>query len=62
MQLLKLVSEDGWWALQDNSQRYHYVAYLLEEKDVYHYHLVDDDWNEIYKPTIKDVIHETFDI
>ena len=62
MELLKLVSEDGWWAYYDKSQRYHYVVHLLEEKDVYRYHLVDDDWNEIYKPTIKDVIHETFGI
>ena len=60
MESLKLVSEDGWWALQDDSQRYHYVVHLLDEKDVYRYHLVDNDWNEIYKPTIEDVIHDTF--
>jgi len=62
MELLKIVSEDGWWALKDNSQRYHYVAYLLEEKDVYCYHLVDDDWNEIYIPTTKDIIRKKIDI
>jgi len=62
MELLKLVSEDGWWALHDNSQKYHYVVHLLRENDVYRYHLVDDDGNEIYKPSIEDIIHEKIDI
>lgn len=62
MTFLKLISENGWWAYHDNSQMYHYVVYLSEEKDVYKYHLIDDDRNEIYKPSPKDIVYEEFNI
>lgn len=57
MKLLKLVSEKGRWTYLDNSQIYKYVVYLLDEKDANRYHLIDDDGNEIYKPTVKDIVY-----
>lgn len=60
MTFLKLISEEGRWAYLDNSQIYGYVVYLLEEKDVNKYHLIDADGNEIRKPSIKDIVYEEF--
>lgn len=46
-QQMKLVAEKGHWATRDNSMIFSNVVWLLNEKDAYTYHLIDDDHNEI---------------
>ena len=58
MKLLKLVTDKGRWSFLDGYQIYEYVVYLLDEDDVSKYKLIDNDGNEIYKPTIDDIIYE----
>jgi hypothetical protein len=57
---LKLVSNKGRWAYLDNSQIYRNVVYLLKENDVSKYHLIDENGNEIYRPSENDIIREDF--
>lgn len=52
----RLIS-DNYWSFFDGYQIYKYVVYLLEEKDVFKYHLIDDNKNEIYKPGLNDIIY-----
>lgn len=61
MKLMRLQSEEGRWAYLDNSQIYRYVVYLMEKNDVNRYHLIDDKGNEIYKPTVNDIIYSGTD-
>ena len=58
MKLLKLFSYKGKWSFLDGYQIYKYVVYLLDEDDVRKYTLIDDDGNEIYKPTINDIVYQ----
>ena len=58
MKLLKLVSDKYRWSFMDKSQIYGYVVYLLDEDDVRKYALIDDDGNEIYKPSVSDIVVE----
>lgn len=58
MKLCKLFSEQGRWALNDNSQVYKYVVYLCDEDDIKKWHLIDENGNEIFRPSPKDVIVE----
>lgn len=44
---MKLVSEKGHWATKDNSMIFTNVVYLIEEKDAYLYHLIDDNNQDI---------------
>lgn len=44
---MKLVSEKGHWATKDNRMIFTNVVYLIEEKDAYLYHLIDDNNQDI---------------
>lgn len=45
--MLKLVSKKGRWAKLDNSMIFSNVIYLVDEKDAWTYHLVDDEKNNM---------------
>lgn len=60
MKLLKLVTDKGKWSFLNGYQIYEYVVYLMNEDDVRKYTLIDDNGNEIYKPTINDIVVEEF--
>lgn len=44
---MKLVTEKGRWALRDNSMIFGNIVWLCEYKDIYLYHLIDDNSQEI---------------
>ena len=60
MKLLKLVSDKGRWSFLNGYQIYDYVVYLMDEDDVRKYTLIDDDGNEIYKPSVDDIVIDEF--
>lgn len=44
---MKLVSDKGHWATRDNSMIFSNVVWLINEKDAYTYHLIDDEHKDI---------------
>ncbi len=44
---MKLVIEDGHWATKNNDMIFGNVVWLIDEKDAYLYHLIDDNHQEI---------------
>lgn len=61
---MKLVAEEGRWALRDNSMIFCNVIWLLEKKDAYSYHLIDDNYKEIEleKPITDYIVLEDYDL
>lgn len=56
--MLKLVSEDGRFALKDNSMIFSNVVYLVDKSDVKLYHLIDEKGNEITSYVDKFMVEE----
>ena len=44
---MKLVIEEGHWATKNNDMIFDNVVWLIDEKDAYSYHLIDDNQKEI---------------
>lgn len=44
---MKLVAEKGHWATKNNDMIFDNVVWLIDEKDAYSYHLIDDSQKEI---------------
>jgi len=44
---MKLVAEKGHWATKNNDMIFDNVVWLIDEKDAYSYHLIDDNQKEI---------------
>lgn len=44
---MKLVAEKGHLALRDNTMIFGNIVWLCEPKDIYLYHLIDDNHKEI---------------
>ena len=44
---MKLVAENGHWATKNNDMIFDNVVWLIDEKDAYTYHLIDDNQKEI---------------
>lgn len=45
--MLKLITNEGKWALKDNSMIFSNIVWLVDEKDANLYHLIDDNHKEI---------------
>lgn len=54
--MLRLVSDYGRWANNDNSMMFRYVVYLEDENDALKYHLIDDDGNDLHVDVSKYLI------
>lgn len=61
---MKLVAEEGRWALRDNSMIFCNVIWILEKNDAYSYHLIDDNCKEIEleKPITDYIVLEENDL
>jgi hypothetical protein len=61
---MKLVSDEGRWALRDNSMIFCNVVWISNEKNAYTYHLIDDDQKEIElkKPITEYIVLEERDL
>lgn len=44
---MKLVIEKGHWATKNNDMIFGNVVWLIDEKDAYSYHLIDDNHQKI---------------
>jgi hypothetical protein len=60
---MKLVIDKGHWATKDNNMIFGNVVWLCEEKDIYLYHLIDDNHEEIKldKPLKDYIVLEEYD-
>ncbi|MBP5457003.1 MAG: hypothetical protein J6Y37_10910 [Paludibacteraceae bacterium] len=54
---MRLVTDKGRWALNDNSMIFSKVVWLVDESDVNMYHVIDDNGKEVYRPNQTDIIH-----
>lgn len=61
---MKLVIDKGRWATKDNDMIFGNVVWLIDEKDVTLYHLIDNNRNEIEleKPITDYIIYEKTDL
>lgn len=60
---MKLVIDKGHWATRNNEMIFGNIVWLCVRKDVYIYHLIDDEHNEIkLKKPITDYIVEEKEI
>lgn len=57
---MKLVIDKGHWATKDNDMIFGNVVWLMNEKDAFTYHLIDDNHEEIKldKPITDYIINE----
>lgn len=56
--MLKLVSEEGRFALKDNSMIFSNVVYLIDRNDAKMYHLIDKKGDEITPYVDKFMVEE----
>ena len=61
---MKLVIDKGHWATKDNDMIFGNVVWITKEKDVFLYHLIDDNHNEIElpKPITDYIVLEKIDL
>lgn len=61
---MKLVTDEGRWALRDNSMIFCNVVWLCNVKEAYTYHLIDENQKEIElkKPITDYIVLEEIDL
>lgn len=61
---MKLVIDNGRWATKDNAMIFGNVVWLINEKDINLYHLIDEDKKEIEldKPIKDYIVYESEDL
>jgi hypothetical protein len=61
---MKLVIDNGHWATKNNDMIFGNVVWLMNEKDAFTYHLIDDNHEEIKldKPITDYIVLERYDL
>jgi hypothetical protein len=61
---MKLVIDKGHWATKNNDMIFGNVVWLMNEKDAFTYHLIDDNHEEIKldKPITDYIVLERYDL